>query len=518
MPARLPARRTTLLLAASALALALVTGCATQTAVSADTQFQPDEGLVALRLVDTGSVSVRRFVVASTTTGKEYPLRAVRFGQSSGMTYVGRLPAGRYRPVQLRGAQGLKSLTVPLQALTGEFDVQARRVTELGTMVFAPTGEVRDEQRDHYGSSRKIGFVLPLDPTPVAVQPLLAARFPELAKGIEGTSPLSWVAGTVPAQPAGLMDAVRAHVHVDTRTPPRMQPDGGWLAGGPLGTVARLNTTLPAAKSVTGAVQAVVSVLQLSDGRWMAGGEEGYLAVSADRGRRWQRLAGLGVDEVVIHVAQAPDGQVYVVTDRDREAVVYRCDSATLALQVLRRLPADREQGLMTQEFGEAPAFLPDYAAASAERLVVYTRPSTLSTLDFKTGQWETQETPRTFRMGLQVTPDGYVVGAMNQYWVYGTLDYGKTWNRLEAYTLSTVPHFVDRHRGMLFAAEMSMTGPKPFRYFQTDDGGKTWKPGAEVGSYWDPGDQVWMDPAATLYRTVANRVQSSRDQGRTWR
>jgi hypothetical protein len=513
----LPVRRKILMLAGSVVALALA-GCASPpTAVSTETQFQPDEGLVALRLVDTGSVTVRRFVVASTTTGKEFPLRAVRFGQTSGMTYVGRLPAGRYRPVQLFGARGLQTLTVPLKELTGEFEVQARRVTELGTMVFAPTGQYRDEKRDAYGSSRKVQFVLPLDPTPVAVQALLAARFPELAKGIEGQSSLGWVPGTTPVQPAGLMDTVRAHV--DVRTPPRKQADGAWLAGGSLGAVARLSTTRQAPNSGTGAVQAIESVLQLRDGRWLAGGEEGFLAVSADQGGRWQRLAGLGVDEVVIHLAQAPDGQVFMVTDRDREAVVYKADAATLGWQVLRRLPSDREQGILTQEFGEAPAFLPDYAAASAERLVVHTRSGTLSSLDFKTGQWETHETPRTFRMGLQVTPDGFVVGAMNQYWVYGTLDYGKTWNRLEAYTISSVPHFIDRHRGIVFAAEMSMTGPKPFRYFHTEDGGKSWKPGAEVGRYWDAGEHVWMDPnTATLHRTVANRVLSSRDQGVTWR
>lgn len=515
MPAFKPSRRTVLSLAAAAAGLSIA-GCATPTAVTADTKWQPDEGLAVLRLVDTGTVTVKRFVVASTTTGKEFPLRAVRFGQSSGMTYVGRLPAGRYRPVQLFGARGMTTLTVPLKELTGEFEVQARRVTQLGTMVFVPTGAAVEENRDAYGSTSKRPFVLPLDPTPVAARELLAARFPELAKGVDGQADLAWVPGTVPVQPPALMAAVRARV--EARSAPRRQGDGAWLAGGPLGTVARLDTLRAASPVSIGCVQAIESVLELRDGRWLAGGEEGVLAVSADRGARWQRLPGLGVDEVVIHLSQAPDGRVFMVTDRDREAVVYQLDAATLAAQVLRRLPADREQGVLTIEFGEAAAFLPDYAAASAERLVVYTRPSSVSSLDFKTGQWETYETPRTFRMGMQVTPDGYVVGAMNQYWVYGTLDYGKTWNRLEAYTIGTVPHFVNCRRGVLFAAEMSMLGPKPFRYFETDDGGKTWKPGAEVG-LWDPNDTFWADAdSPALYRAVANRVLTSRDQGKSWR
>lgn len=490
-----------------------LSGCATPTAVSAETSLQGDEGLVVLRLVDTGTVAVKRFVVVSTTSGQEHTLRALRFGQTSSMTYVGRLPAGRYQPAQLIGTRGEARLTVPLKTLTGQFDVQPRRVTQLGTMVFTPIGQGPTTERDAQGWSTKVQFVLPLDPTPVASKDLLAARFPELAKTVDSEPGLGWVPGTVPVQPQGLMAAVRSRV--EARSAPRWQASGFWLSGGPLGLVARLETRRPAQPVSTGSVHAIEAAVQLRDGRWLAGGEEGFIAASSDQGAHWQRLSGLGADEVVIHLSQAADGRVYLVTDRDREAVVYRAEAATLAWQPIHRIPADREQGAMHVPFGEAAAFLPDFADASADRLVVHARPSTLASLDLRTGQWETHETPRPLRMGLQVTPDGHVVGAVNPLGVYSSLDYGKTWSRLETPFGGAVPRFADRRRGMLFAR---VGGPQPFRFYATEDGGKTWQPGASI-PWLDLDAFVWpSNDGEVLHRVFAKRVQSSHDQGITWR
>lgn len=464
-------RRLVLVLACLA-AGPILSGCATPTAVGAQTELQGDEGLVVLRLVDTGTVAVKRFIVVSTTTGQEYPLRPVRFGQSSSMTYVGRLPAGRYQPARLFGERGGVVRTVPLQKLTGAFDVQARRVTQLGTMVFAPTGKTGQSQRDGTGWTTSLQFVLPLDPTPVATKHLLAARFPEIAKTVDADASLGWVPGTVPVQTPDLMAAVRTVV--ETRTPPQLQAGGYWLAGGSLGTVTRLEPGRTPQSVSTGVVHAVEAVVRLRDGRWLAGGEEGFVAVSADAGSRWQRLPGLDADAVVIHLSQADEGTVYVVTDHDREVVVHRADPASFAWEVIRRIPSEREQGAMNIQFGEAAAFLPDHAQASADRLVVHARPNTLASLDLRTGRWETHATPRTFEWGVQVSADGLVVGAWNPGWVWSSTDYGKTWDRLEIPSGGTVPRFADRRRGVVLARASGTPAKLPYRYFGTDDGGKT--------------------------------------------
>ena len=180
-----------------ALAVALpmwLAACSTPTAVSSSSEFEAQEGLVVLRLVDVGNVPISRFTVVSEQTGEEHPLRAIRFGQTVNTTYVGRLPAGRYQPKNLTGSthQGtmIHSTTVPLAELTGSFDVEASRVTQLGTMVFVRLGNAGFNADT---LTTKVRFALPLDPTPVPVEPMLASRFPQLAKAAAGKPPLGWV-------------------------------------------------------------------------------------------------------------------------------------------------------------------------------------------------------------------------------------------------------------------------------------------------------------------------------------
>ena len=86
----------------------------------------------------------------------------------------------------------------------------------------------------------------------------------------------------------------------------------------------------------------------------------------------------------------------------------------------------------------------------------------------------------------MKATPDGYVLGFMGAHWVYGTLDYGKTWNRLESWVNMSMPQFIDRQRGYMVAAELSMTGSMIFKVRRTEDGGKTWATGETTAGYWN--------------------------------
>jgi hypothetical protein len=140
--------------------------------------------------------------------------------------------------------------------------------------------------------------------------------------------------------------------------------------------------------------------------------------------------------------------------------------------------------------------------------------------MDLRTGQWETHATPRDFKVGIKVTPDGYVLGMFAQYWIYGSQDYGKTWTRLEAWVNMTQPHFLDRRRGVTIASETGLTGSSGFKLRTTEDGGLTWKTGGAVAGAYGWMQPFWTDPAGdTLYTSEwGSHVRSSRDQGKTWR
>jgi photosystem II stability/assembly factor-like uncharacterized protein len=529
------------LLAVSSFALTALalSGCATPpTAVSVDTEFKPNEGLVAVRVVELGEVPIKRFSVVSEATGEVYPMRAIQFGQTSATTYVGRLPAGRYQPKEMWGTAYDRSraasvsvsggavsvgvptitVTVPLASLTGKFDVQARRITDLGTVVFVPTSAPGSRSAD---GERNFSFALPLVPIAVPTEALVQARFPALAKAIEGRSALSWVGGTVPQPPRQVLDAARQRVVALTK--PTFAVDGAMLTGGAMGVIDRYGRDgLTARRVWVDTPHAIEAVVVLHDGRWLAGGEEGFLALSTDQGASWQPLPRLSPEDVVIHLSQAADKRIFMVVDRDREAVVYQAlptASSTLEWKELRRLPSDREQSAMTQEFGEAKKFLRDHVAVTDSRLVVYTRPGTLHSFDFRSGVWESNEAPfRSFHHGLKATPDGLVIGMVAQHWVYTTLDYGRSWTRMESFVHMTEPHFIDRQRGVMMAAELSMMMPGPYKIRTTQDGGKTWTTGSQVGGLHDLMQPLWTDPSGkALYTLRMKRIELSKDQGQSW-
>ena len=387
-------RRLLALLAAPLLAwvLSALSGCATPTAVSADTEFQPNEGLVAVRVIELGDVPIKRLSVVSEATGEVYPLRAIRFGQTSAATYVGRLPAGRYQPKEMWGTTfdrsrqpsvsviagavsvsvPMVSVVVPLGALTGKFDVQEKHITDLGTMVFAPTSEPAPgtpQANRISDNERSFPFALPLLPLPVPTDALLQARFPALAKAIAGRSALSWVNGTVPPPPSQALDTARRRVVALTK--PTFAPDGAMLTGGAMGVIDRHNPgSLTARRFWADTPHAIEAMVVLKDGRWLAGGEEGFLAISRDQGASWQPLPRLSPEDVVIHLSQAADQRIFMVADRDREAVVYQATpaaSGAIEWKELRRLPSEREQGAMTQEeASKPPSDTPAYPARGA--------------------------------------------------------------------------------------------------------------------------------------------------------
>jgi photosystem II stability/assembly factor-like uncharacterized protein len=507
-----------LLAAATLGASALFAGCATapSTSVSRETALQGNEGVVVMRLVNLGSVPLNVMRVMPEGSSDALRLDGVQFGQMQSITLIGRLPAGRYQPTELWGSNGAVTRTAPLTKLTGKFEVQAGRVTDLGTMSFTPYDAVMPDTKATPGEvsgsmGNSLGFLAPIDPTPVPVKPLLATRFPQLARSLKDEAPLGWVASSAPAQRAELMNVAR-HTSSPVSSPVSL-PDGRMLGGGALGTVGAhaTNGSPPRIFSI-GAVQHIQAVAVLKDGRWLAGGEEGLVAVSEDKGLMWQRLPGLGVHEVVIHLSQAPDGTLHLVTMHDGGSTVYASAARPVAWKEVRRIAAERDFVRLM-----SGVIFRDDAATTNERLVIHTRPETITTLDYRTGQWESHKTPRAFNHGLRATPDGFVVGIHMNGWIYGSLDYGKSWNRLESWVNMSMPTFIDRNRGFMVAADVSMTG-FVYKLRRTEDGGKTWTTGEASGGGWGWSQPFWSDAkGTTLYTARYGRIESSTDLGRTW-
>lgn len=502
------ALRRLLLLGALAPALALQ-GCATQpiaAQVSRESALQPGEGVVALRVVNLGPMQVTRIKVKADGGEQVYEMLGVHYGQTSTATFVGHLPAGRYQPFEMVAVGNFVQRSSPLAKLTGRFDVEAARVTDLGTLIHASPPIV--DAPSTTARSWTSPFLLAVDPTRVPSEKLLRARFPALAAAVAGRSSLGWVRGTVPIPSDEAMQAIRSAA--DESSPPAMRGPGNVVTGGRLGVVVERGPSGPATRRHTGSVHQIESVLVLQDGRLLVGGEEGYVAISDPNGQRWKEVTGLAPDEVVIHLSQPSDQVLYMVTMHESGTTVYSAPVESLAWKPVRTLASARN---LEHSF-LAGARQRDVAVSTRERLVVHTMPDTVSTLDFRTGRWESSKTPRTFAYGMQATPDGYVLGKNAPAYVYGTLDYGKTWSRLGGWVISTNPVFTNRDRGLIISAGMGIS--PSYRLRRTADGGKTWSEGTPAGT--PVADPLWLDAdGKTLYTLGAGRFYTSNDDGRSW-
>lgn len=524
--------------AGATLALAmLASGCATHesTTVSRESSLAAGEGVVVARLVNLDGLPIYRFLVRGEGHPQTYELKGVRFGQTSTLTFVGRLPKGRYRPVELQGGgqvgAAVQHVTIPLADRTGSFDVEPGRVTDLGTLAYDSHGEEVVKQRE--GLDRLLArraastksFTLALDPTQVPSQPLLAARFPSYAAAASGRPALGWQPGSLPRQSEGRFRQLA--VGAEASSPPAFIGADHTLAGGDLGLVIERRGKLPAVRHWAGTVHRIDAVLALRDGRWLAGGEEGFTARSDDAGSTWQRLAGPGPGEAVVHLGEASDGRLFMVTMADTGSTVYVSNPGPIVWRVLRQIDVGREAksstgGFMAQGAGTGglPGRSHDRAAQSDDRLVVYTMPSTLTTLDLRSGVWETQKTPHEFPAGMKVTRDGYVVGVAGFSLLSSSVDYGKTWSRLDGHVHMSMPEFLDRRRGYMIAADATLTGISDFKLRRTEDGGKTWTATSTARSSgsWVAQAPLWIGPEGkTFYSLQGGIVMTSTDQTRTW-
>ncbi|MHA7599374.1 hypothetical protein ACX12L_05485 [Alicycliphilus sp. T452] len=75
---------------------------------------------MAVRVVELGDVSIKCFNVVSEASGTVYPMRAIRFRQTSTATYVGRLPAGRYQPKEMQGPLRAERAQHPGEQVTAD--------------------------------------------------------------------------------------------------------------------------------------------------------------------------------------------------------------------------------------------------------------------------------------------------------------------------------------------------------------------------------------------------------------
>ena len=336
---------------------------------TSDKDTQQSRGFVAIRIYantpDTEPHSWTGLAVTS-AGGDKFNLDIKRSEtRRTSKIFAGYLPQGHYR---LRGLTGLRSN--PEIGPGFEFDVRPGTLTNLGTLIFQPTGE---------GKATFVTFAKYGD-----LAGILPEEFRELAQGGADRKPLGWhransenvgTSGQEVASPmqAGITGAVIASIvnarnltdkradWADATDPARRLliskgstyslnavqelPNGELLAGSNLGQLLLRSKTgdwtnidLDDPREVTALHARDRMVLN-------AGGEEGMLKQSTDGGKTWTDLGAPVKFGLVLHLAEV-NGELFVLSVADGRVYLHsRLNVHGAGWNELKNLPSEGVAG-----------------------------------------------------------------------------------------------------------------------------------------------------------------------------
>lgn len=475
------------------------------------------QGVVTLRIVSLHERTLRKLTLVNEQTQQEVSLAPLPSLGGDSYRFTGVVAAGTYRTKQVEGSDIVNeawgtmsySLTAPLSAPENLFNVAASQLTNLGTMVIVPLP----------GTGSR--FIALREGTPVAAREWLTAVNPELAASLDMTRELSW---SMPINdPKSTDKLLYAEERAVPSTKPVLDANGSLWQGGKLGLVAELTSWGAKRKHHTGTVQQILAVTPLADGRLLAAGEEGYVAVSNEERRGWREVpAPVSKASTAMLVAQQSAGEVVLVTRTPRGVAVYSANPKDFAWKELRRIERDSASGtaggavVAFASLGQARPF----AVMTRERLVVYTPdPELLSSFNFRDRNWE-QHKPTTSAVDMAASADGlvYVRNAVPSTWA--TNDFGKNWWKIESDGLQLPPVFSNGLTGYKISKPLMTWKAEPPAFRKTTDGGKNWTAtGTMPPNFSWAGRLMHDDKRRRLgYMQPSGAMVWTEDEGKTWK
>lgn len=499
-----------------------------------ETQAKDGMGVVAIRLVGNGYLP-KQLTLKSLSSGQSIQLPVVRQAVFSSTVFGGSVAEGRYTLEKLLVAGA--SAGVPVEPdpsrsifegdlegpVGGEFEVTASRVTNLGTLIYLPVGDPVKTQSFFKPVPRQTGFSFVVDPTRA---PTNTIAFMEPQRESVPTDELSWSAA--PGVTAGTVVGKALIEEAAKRFPVLWGATVGavsdtFFAGGRMGQVITVDASGLRKRLQTGSVHEIHAVHELDDGRWLAGGEEGYLTFSDDRGQTWSRVKSIEPHGLVMHITHSKRGKVYVASQLDDGVVVHSTDKHLQRWVEVFRTPITPASRYSNTNPPEALFSLRDSVSSTAQRLVIYARDAKLHSMDFESETWQSEESGANHK-GISTSVDGLVIGSIFVGVKRGTLDYGKTWYKLESFTWAGQPLFSDRLNGAMVGSPLKFTYPhRDWTLYNTSDGGVSWSAVQTVdleGVMWSYGALRWMNKAMNIVAIIyppQGMLMISRDGGRTW-
>ena len=533
------------------LALLLALGAAAAQVQNPAKVLEAGSGLVAVRVVTNTSVPAAMMSYASKWTTlsvrgadeREHSLQPLPDeGRRRSQIFSGSLPEGQYRIVSLRSG----GIVIPLPESSLQFEVRAAHLSNLGTIIYQPTGNR--------------GYTVLQYPAREDIQRALQRELPELSALALSNPVLGWqgasgaadgnvvgpnfvvvsnsaavgVVGTITFGVIGSIvertnatDPVLAWQQVQdpgarlvlakesTYALNALQrlPGGEIVAGTNLGQVLVRDTDGVWARLDTGDPREIVAVHAWDRQHFIAGGEEGLLLSTEDGGGTWKHLQAPIPGALIMHVTES-NGRVLLLSLYRKEMWVHSTtDPGGGEWRELKRAPMTYPEVMMWPN-------QQSMAVLSGDKYFVSIPDQSVHVLDLANETWEAFAAPGKLRE-LSASMEGFVYGVGSTFRVhpYITKDAGVTWARYDnactgIYSGIMSLSFVSPGEAYVLCQHVGMWA-NTTSIARTRDGGKTWDDVLKETPV--RSQQMFAASDLILYMDITGRIYSSKDGGKTW-
>ncbi|MDH5325046.1 MAG: glycoside hydrolase [Gammaproteobacteria bacterium] len=476
--------------------------------LSKSSSLSSDEGLVLIKVMSNSVLNDPDFPYWHTLTIKKADSKPARLitlqpnenlqGYANTLTFARSLPAGKYVLSTLSASSKSNPNNLEVKKLGLSFQVKPGQFTNVGNLIYQPQGNLL---------TRKT-FSMGLDTDDDGAKALVEKHFPEIAKQVLA-QPLVHIASSE-NRDRRLRDVARhAKANSAVLNNPVFTAKGHFYSGARFGQVLRKEFDWESLD--TGYNQEISTVLPLQDGTLVAGGEDGLLIMSNDKGRTWKPVPAPDNNSWVFYSAQNNKKEIFVASVNEGVATVYKTES--LDSPNWNKL---KSFSVNSKRLHES---LPKMKLTTEHLIVV--ADDDVYTYDFGSGGWNSRDMPfeaKDIAQQVNILDDGTIVayetdGKMNR--VYKTSNQGKDWEKQGAIMHISSLVFIDGQTGYSLNPKPGEVGKRIVLH--TSDGGKTWTKASDAPDLVSP--RLLADAYNQMLYMVgaSGKVFMSTDFGNSW-
>lgn len=360
------------------------------------------------------------FVVDLDDAEKRYLLTPSETGLLGSRVFVGALPPGQYAIYNLHSFVNLNNaqywLNAPTPRSLGSFDVLADRLTNLGSLVYQPLGEIENDK----GRKRGLHVVTRIE-EPQELSDFVKETYPGFAPRLAADFELGWRDDMPDPDRERIARRIR-ELGFGNRVL-RLEDDSIVMAG----KLGRLYWRVGDAQwreADTGYTNEIGAVSRTLDGYAIAG-ERGLALTSPSLEGPWQRRPGPGSQWAVTWLRTLPGGDLIAIAKGPGEDRLFRVSRDFQNWRTLRSFKHDTS--VYFSGYGQTLA-----VTTAANRISVFADGLRLE-YDPATDRLSEQPSEPLFRLEQQ--PDGTLISVSGHWWsglgrARHSLDGGETWTR----------------------------------------------------------------------------------------